>query len=64
MGDRPATEREVYEKEIDVTSEMIEAGIKVLNSGVVVDLAESWVAPSVVVERIFRAMLRSCKLRP
>lgn len=30
MGDRPATECEVDEKEIEITSEMIEAGIEVL----------------------------------
>lgn len=45
--------------EIEITQEMIEAGINELSPRVIVDLRDGWIRPSVVASRIFFAMLQA-----
>ena len=48
--------------EIEITPEMIEAGIGELSPSVICDLRDGWIRPSVVAVRLFSAMLLASKL--
>jgi hypothetical protein len=47
--------------EIEVTDQMVHAGVKELSPKVIVDLMESWISPAAVAERVFRAMIRAAR---
>jgi hypothetical protein len=57
LADRPA----IKECDIVVTPEMIEAGLGVLSPSIIIDLRDGWIRPSVVAERVFRAMFQVSK---
>ena len=49
------------EDEIEITPAMIEAGLGEFSPKTIVDLAESWADPVMVVESVYRAMLLAAR---
>jgi hypothetical protein len=49
------------EHEIEITPEMIEAGIDALDPTTIINLRDGWVRPSFVAKKVFFAMLLASK---